>query len=130
MISIALRTDNPSSELYVVKDGEVVNSIIWPAHRQLLETINHKFDEILSFNNINMADINGLIFYEGPGSFTGLRIGASFINAVAAGLGLPVVPTTGDNWVLDGEKDLLKNSKTKFIEPKYGAPVNITVSKK
>jgi hypothetical protein len=60
-----------------------------------------------------MADINGLIFYEGPGSFTGLRIGASFINAVAAGLGLPVVPTTGDNWVLDGEKDLLKN--TRFI---------------
>lgn len=40
---------------------------------------------------IELADLNGLAWNAGPGSFTGLRIGASVIQAIAYGARLPVL---------------------------------------
>lgn len=79
---------------------------------KLLEFIQEKLQE----NNKTWNDISELEFMSGPGSFTGLRIGASVINILADQLNIPVFDHHGN--------------KHKLILPDYGRPANITTQKK
>lgn len=59
--------------------------------RQLLPMI----DELLTEADISLADLDGVIVADGPGSFTGLRVGAAVAKALhdAAGLTLFTAPS-------------------------------------
>ncbi len=46
--------------------------------------------EILKENNLEFKDITGIEIERGPGSFTGLKVGASLANALGYSLGIPV----------------------------------------
>ena len=67
----------------------------------------------LAENQKTWSDIQKITFYSGPGSFTGLRIGASVVNALAHELQIPLFDHHGQ--------------KHDIIIPDYGRPANITV---
>ena len=79
---------------------------------KLLEFIKDKLAE----NRATWQDITEITFMSGPGSFTGLRIGASIVNTLAHELNIPL-------------KD--HHGKThKIIVPEYGRPANISKPRK
>lgn len=47
-------------------------------------------DEVLTQAQVNVGDLDGLIYGRGPGSFTGVRIATGMIQGLALGTGLPV----------------------------------------
>lgn len=47
-------------------------------------------DRLLARRGIGVADLAGVVVSDGPGSFTGLRVGASVAKALARARGLPV----------------------------------------
>ena len=49
-------------------------------------------DQLLSLTSINMQEIDYIAYTCGPGSFTGLRIGASTALGLAKGLNKPTIP--------------------------------------
>lgn len=51
-------------------------------------------DELMASVGREMSDIDCLAVDIGPGSFTGVRIGVSFINGIALALDLPIIPVT------------------------------------
>lgn len=53
---------------------------------KLLKFINDKLNE----NHKSWQDISEITFMSGPGSFTGLRIGASIVNTLAHELNIPL----------------------------------------
>ena len=55
------------------------------------QTIMPMIDELLKKVNLDISDIDLFACSEGPGSFTGLRIGIGTIKGLAYGLGKPVV---------------------------------------
>jgi len=58
------------------------------------ELILPMLDQILAEAEISISDVDVLAFGRGPGSFTGVRIAASVIKAIAFAHDLPVVPVS------------------------------------
>ena len=130
MLILTLRTDKPEAEIGLFNDQQQLAYKIWPAHRQLAETIHTQLGDLLSSQKQQLQDIKGIVMYQGPGSFTGLRIGLSVGNALAASYSVPAIGTTGDDWMQAGIEALLSGNGQKVVLPEYGAPINITKQKK
>ena len=79
---------------------------------QIFSFIKEKLDE----NQKTWTDITEITFMSGPGSFTGLRIGAAVVNTLANQLDVPLYDHHG--------------KKQPIILPEYGRGANITRPKK
>lgn len=129
MIILTMRTDEPEAELGLLDDSTEIASTTWPAHRELANTIHTKISHILSDNQKSLSDIQGLVVYEGPGSFTGLRIGLTVANTLADALSIPIVACAESTWQLDGIKRLANGENDIVAMPEYGSPPKTTTPK-
>ena len=84
--------------------------------RSLAEKLLDFIREKLAENNATWQDLTEITFMSGPGSFTGLRIGASIVNALAHELNIPLYTHKGE--------------KVKIIAPDYGRGANISSPRK
>ncbi len=128
---LTIRTDQPEAQIALFKDKAYIASEQWEAHRILGITIHVRINGLLQSTQSLLADVEGVVFYKGPGSFTGLRIGASVANTLAYVLNVSVQGETGQNWQLEGIRKL-SNAQgfTVGVVPMYGAAPHITQSKK
>jgi tRNA threonylcarbamoyladenosine biosynthesis protein TsaB len=117
MIILTLRTDKPESELGLYDDEKQLAYEVWHAHRELAETIHKKLAEILKKASKDLSDIEGVICFKGPGSFTGLRIGLSVGNALAYAQSIPIIARQDPKWLEQGIRDLLKGRNDKIAIP-------------
>jgi len=88
----------------------------WESGRDLAEGLHRFIADKLSENGVSWHDITEITFMSGPGSFTGLRIGAAVVNTIADQLKIPLSDHHG--------------VQHQVIIPVYGKPANITPSKK
>ena len=88
----------------------------WDSGRELAEKLLSFIHEKLQENGKSWQDITEITFMSGPGSFTGLRIGATVINTLASELNIPLYNHKGE--------------KVKIILPDYGRGANISKPKK
>lgn len=129
MLILLVRTDKPQAELYLYANSQQLSAIRWQAHRQLAETVHKQIDKLLNKSSISLSDIEGIVVFKGPGSFTGLRIGHSIANALAYAQKIPVVANGGEDWLEQGINDLMSGKDDKIIKPEYGAPAKTTSPK-
>jgi tRNA threonylcarbamoyladenosine biosynthesis protein TsaB len=130
MLILTIRTDNPEAEVGVFDNQAKKAYETWHAHRELSVTLHQKIEAVLAQQHKKLEDVEGIVGFAGPGSFTGLRIGLTVANTIAYGLRLPVVATKGDDWVKKGVTRLLAGERDEIALPEYGAPVHITQQKK
>lgn len=130
MIILSIRTDKPEAEVGLFEDEQQIDYEVWHAHRELSVTILQKITELLDRNQKTFQDLDGVVGYKGPGSFTGLRIGLTVANTLAYGLRVPVVGSEAEAWIQDGVKRLLTGENEKITLPMYGAKPNVTKPKK
>jgi tRNA threonylcarbamoyl adenosine modification protein YeaZ len=130
MLILTIRTDNPEAEIGLFNDDQEIDYLKWHAHRELSDTIHQKISNILDFNSKSINDLEGILIYQGPGSFTGLRIGFSVANALAYSLNCKISTSREDDWITVGIFKLLNDQLDKQVFPFYGADVHITKAKK
>lgn len=130
MMILTIKTDNPDAEIALFEDTGELAREVWHAHRQLAETIHQKIEALLKDKDKDWQNIQGIVCFAGPGSFTGLRIGISVGNALAYGLSAPIVSAKGDTWAQDGIRRLLAGDKDPLALPEYGAEAHITQQRK
>ncbi len=127
MTILTIRTDKPEAEVGLYQDDLQLAYEVWTAHRQLTETINNKIKDMLESKSRSLADLEGIVCYKGPGSFTGLRIGLSVANALASALEVPIVGIQGEGtWLEKGQRWIVDGKNDKIVIPEYGAPVHTT----
>lgn len=88
----------------------------WEAGHELAERIFTFIHDKLVENGKEWKDISEITFFAGPGSFTGLRIGAAIVNTLADQLDIPLYDQNGE--------------KHQIIIPDYGRAANITPPRK
>ncbi len=120
MLVLALKTDQTDCELGLYENGEQTAETKWPAGRQLAETIHQKIQELLTENGKQLTDLQGIACFNGPGSFTGLRIGLTVANALADSYSIPIVSAGGKNWKSDALNKLSNNQNEGIALPEYG----------
>lgn len=132
MTILGIKTDNPTAELYLVQESGIAVQEQWQAHRELSSTIHSKIDAVLQQAGRGTKDLTGIVCFAGGGSFTGLRIGISVANALAAALELPVCATSGSNWLAHGVEQIRSGAVRVgvFVEPIYDRPAATTPPKK
>ena len=84
----------------------------WESGRDLAENLLQFIHDKLVENGKDFQDLEEITFMSGPGSFTGLRIGAAVVNTLANELNLPLKNHHGEI--------------VKIILPDYGRGANIS----
>jgi tRNA threonylcarbamoyladenosine biosynthesis protein TsaB len=130
MLIITLRTDKPEAEIGLFEDSTQLAYHSWEAHRQLAETLHATLKKLLKDNGKVLHDINGIVVFKGPGSFTGLRIGITVANALAYALDVPIVSNEDPGWLQAGITRLRAGDSETVAMPEYGALPHITPQKK
>jgi tRNA threonylcarbamoyladenosine biosynthesis protein TsaB len=130
MTILTIRTDKPEAEIGIYSGGQQVAYKAWHAHRELAETLHAAIRDLLKGNDMTMKDLDGIVCYKGPGSFTGLRIGLTVANAISYAEDIPIVGETGDDWQGRGNGRIEDGANDKVVMPEYGADVHITTPKK
>jgi tRNA threonylcarbamoyladenosine biosynthesis protein TsaB len=130
MIILTLRTDKPEAEIGLFEDTNQLDYVAWQAHRELSDTLHTKLEEMLKSASKTWQDVEGVVVYKGPGSFTGLRIGMSVANTLASTQNIPIISEAGEDWKEKGLNALLTGKNEQLATPDYGAPVKTTLPRK
>jgi tRNA threonylcarbamoyladenosine biosynthesis protein TsaB len=130
MLLLTIRTDNPDAEVGLYDDQSQLEYEVWYAHRELSVTLHQKIQAVLAKYSKTLADIEGIVGFAGPGSFTGLRIGLTVANTLSYGLQIPIVGVQGEDWIAKGIGRIVAGEQDDIALPEYGAPVHITQQKK
>jgi tRNA threonylcarbamoyladenosine biosynthesis protein TsaB len=127
---LTIRTDKPEAEVGLFKDGKQIAYKKWLAHRKLSATLHKQISKLLQSAGQQFKDLDGVVVYNGPGSFTGLRIGVSVANALGYSLDIPVAGIGGsEDWTEAGLKILKETKQFRAVQINYGGEVKITKPK-
>lgn len=92
MITLCIETSTTVCSAAIVKDGEPIKQCInyeGSNHARLLPLY---IEELLAYAREQGLTIEAVALSEGPGSYTGLRIGASTAKGLCYGLNVPLIP--------------------------------------
>lgn len=126
---LLLDTSTPTCKLSFVK-GDWRYDNTWEANRELAKDLLGYLQTHLEENKKTWKDISGIVAFQGPGSFTGLRIGLTVLNTLAGAEHIPIVGTSGEQWQSEGLRRLEAGENDQIVLPEYGSEAHITTPRK
>lgn len=127
---ILLDTSTSVVSLKIVDGDQTLLEDTWDANHELAEKLLGYLERNLSDLAKEWTDLSGIGLFKGPGSFTGLRIGASVCNTLASTLRIPIVGVSGDDWREKAQSRLSSAEDDTIVLPDYGRPARITAPRK
>ncbi|MEE9312533.1 MAG: tRNA (adenosine(37)-N6)-threonylcarbamoyltransferase complex dimerization subunit type 1 TsaB, partial [Planctomycetota bacterium] len=91
MIILALESSGETGGAAIIKDGDIVSEVQVSGPRSHGSELMPAVDSALMNAEIARADIDLIAVNNGPGSYTGLRIGMSAAAAIGHALRIPVI---------------------------------------
>lgn len=111
-------------------DGDWRYDHEWEANRELAKGLLSYLRDQLEKNGKSFSDISSVVAYQGPGSFTGLRISLTVLNTFAEAQHIPIVGVTGEDWQTVGLGRIEAGENDKIVLPEYGGEAHITQPRK
>lgn len=102
----------------VILNEEEIARTTFPGRPDLSKNLSVEVKKLLKKTKTSFKKLKEIRVFPGPGSFTGLRIGISFANALGFALGIPVYKADEAGKVTEKSKGA--------IFPEYGAEPRIT----
>ena len=82
MLKLIIDTAITPSFIAIAKNNKIIDSILIERNFMTSNKFIFELDALLKKNNILISQISYLCIGNGPGSYTGLRVGASIANAL------------------------------------------------
>ena len=92
MIILGIDTSSADLGVSVIKDGSPMSSICRYVRNSHAEHITQAVKTALSMAGIDITEVKHIAVSIGPGSFTGLRIGLSFVKGLSLDNAVKVIP--------------------------------------
>ncbi|NTW61779.1 tRNA (adenosine(37)-N6)-threonylcarbamoyltransferase complex dimerization subunit type 1 TsaB [Candidatus Saccharibacteria bacterium] len=127
---LLLDTSTSTCHISLVDGTNVIIAQDWEVDRQLAKELLKRIADLLSLKGLDWTDIEAIGVFEGPGSFTGLRIGLTVANTIADGQSIPIVGSRGDDWADQALAKISSGQNEKIVLPFYGSEAKITSPKK
>lgn len=107
MIWLGIETSNVPLSIAIMKDGQVLAEVV--QHNKLTHSVTcmPTIEEVFKRANLKPSQIDAIAVSEGPGSYTGLRIGVTIAKTMAWTLKKPLVGVSSLK-VLASNADLYK----------------------
>ena len=127
---LLIDSSTPICHIEIYKAGIKIHEDNWQADRSLAEGIYTYLEDQLRMCGKTLRDISGIGVFKGPGSFTGLRIGAVVCNTIASEMKIPIVGVTNDEWQSLALERIHSGESDEIVLPFYGRDARITTPMK
>lgn len=87
---LGINTAQKEHELVLVEDGRILSEKRWVDSKDDVEKLLPTLQTMLEESSSDKTQITEILIVNGPGSFTSLRTGVAFANALATGLGAKI----------------------------------------
>lgn len=91
---LAIDSSGLTASVAVISDGVILSEYSVNNKKTHSQTLLPMIDEVVKQSGIELNQLDAVAIAEGPGSFTGLRIGAATIKGFGLALNIPVVPVS------------------------------------
>lgn len=126
---LLLDTSTPICKVTLVSKSDTYSDE-WQADRELAKHLLKYITDQLEKNGASWSDLSGIGVFQGPGSFTGLRIGLTVLNTASEALEIPIVGETGEDWQEKAKSRLRNGENDQIVLPFYGSEAHITKPRK
>lgn len=94
MLKLFISTYNELIQIGLIKDNDLFDKSEFETYKSHSEFIVPMIKEILERNKLNVSNLNEIIVVNGPGSFTGTRLGVTDAKMLAFTLNIPIKTIT------------------------------------
>ncbi len=121
MIILSIDTSSNISSICISDNEDVISYVYSLAGLRHSQTLMNNIINCLSIANIDISDIDLFAISNGPGSFTGLRIGISTISALSMALDKPCIGISSieilgyNNLGFDGDIHIVIDAKSNML---------------
>lgn len=88
---LAINTGSEKVSIALYEKNKIEAEKAWESYRTQSRELLPAIDSLIKENNISLTDLTTIGVYQGPGSYTGLRVGISIANALGWSLDIPVI---------------------------------------
>ena len=88
---LALEASGPTAGCAIAEDGKIIGEYNVNYGKTHSQTLVPMLDELRRQTELDLRDVDAIALTAGPGSFTGLRIGAATAKGIALGLEKPIL---------------------------------------
>jgi len=91
MIILAISTSSNNASVALLENQNCIKELNIMNEKTHSEKLMPLIDELFTITGLSLSDVNLIACDNGPGSFTGIRIGIATVKALAEVKGIPVV---------------------------------------
>jgi len=91
MLILAISTSSNTCSVSLLEDDKCIQELNIINQRTHSENLMPLIDELFKTTKLSLKDVNLIACDNGPGSFTGIRIGISTVKAMAEAMQIPVI---------------------------------------
>ncbi len=91
---LGIETSGSATSVALVQGGKRLDRASAEEAASHTESLAQLLGELLARNRLRATELSAIVISEGPGSFTGLRIGFAFAKGLAIALDIPVYPVS------------------------------------
>ena len=90
MMLMGIDSSVPQASIALLKDGEILDQAEVGTNATASNQVLFLIDKVLISSGVNLHNLDGFCLTTGPGSFTGLRVGASILKGLLLATSKPL----------------------------------------